>query len=119
MGTRAVLDILMLDQLGDSGSFRKKMDVLEKDGYVGREQRKQLEAALDAGHAATHRAFAPNQEQFNNVISIVENILESIYVLKYSAEQLRRSTPQRQTVEEPLNLPLHRTPTAPSRGRRR
>jgi hypothetical protein len=95
MGTRTIIDMLMLEKVGDLGSFKEKLKKLELDGYLGQKNRETLDAALEAGHAAAHRSFKPTAEQLTSVIDIVENLLHSIYILDSAGEKLKKITPER------------------------
>src|ERR1035437_4297212 len=55
MGARALLDMLMVDKVGDVGSFAKKLKELESEGFISKKNRETLEVALDAGSAAAHQ----------------------------------------------------------------
>jgi hypothetical protein len=94
MGARAVLDVFIVSKVGDVGSFQKKLDALQQEGYVSSRNRKVLEAALDVGSAAAHRGHQPDVEEVNQVIDIVENVLHAD-LLEPSADQLKQSTPPR------------------------
>jgi len=61
MGARTLVDMAILDKIGDAGSFQKKLELMEQKGFVARENRQFLSAALDAGNAAAHRGY--NQAQ--------------------------------------------------------
>jgi hypothetical protein len=95
MGARALLDIVITDQVKDIGSFVQKLNALESGHFISKKQREFLEAALDAGNAATHRGHRPSPEDLNLVMDIVENVISQIYVLPAAAKQLKKSTPQR------------------------
>ncbi len=95
MGTRAIIDMVILDKVGDIGTFREKLKALEDQGFIGAKNRKFLAAALEAGHAAVHRGHIPKQEEVSNVMDIVENLLEAVYVLEEAAEKLTKTTPPR------------------------
>lgn len=95
MGARTLLDIAIVDSVGDVGTFPKKLESLQLKGLVGKNQREFLEAALEAGNAAAHRGHCPTAQQLNNVMDIVENILHQIYVLPNAAKELKKSTPPR------------------------
>jgi hypothetical protein len=98
MGARTAVDIVLLEKVGDAGSFRQKLIGLEKQGYVGQRSREILDAALDAGSAAAHRGYVPKKEQLESVMDIVENILQAVYILEDAAAELRKTTPQRNKV---------------------
>lgn len=96
MGARTAIDIALLEKVGDSGTFQEKLASLEKKGFVGKQNREILAAALDAGNAAAHRGFRPKPEDLATVMDIVENVLQSVYVLEGAAAKLRKATPKRQ-----------------------
>lgn len=108
MGTRALLDMAMTDKVTDVGSFKEKLNVLEKD-FVTKKQREFLEAALDVGNAASHRGHCPTAKQLDQVMDIVESILQQIYVLPNAAEELKKSTPPRK--KKAILVPTRRQST--------
>jgi len=95
MGTRTMVDIVLTEKVGDSGSFRHKLEETEHQGFVARKNLEILDAALDAGSAAAHRGFNPAPSHLNQVMDIVENLLQAVYVLQDSASQIRKATPKR------------------------
>lgn len=94
MGARALVDLYMIEKLGDIGGFAQKIKRLETDGLISRPNKEVLDAALEIGHAATHRGHKARADEVNQVIDIVENLLQS-HVLAASAENLKSKTPQR------------------------
>jgi hypothetical protein len=103
MGARAILDIVMVEKIGDIGGFGQKLEALEDRGFVSSKNREVLNAALDAGSAAAHRGYFAKSVDVNTVMDIVENLLQAVYVLQEAAEQLKKSTPAR---------PRSRTPSS-------
>lgn len=95
MGLRTVLDLLIVEQVEDTGTFAQKLERLQTKGVISERNRNVLEAALDAGNAAAHRAWAPKLVQVHSVLDIVENLLQSVYLLDELAAEIRESTPQR------------------------
>lgn len=95
MGARTIVDLVLVDKVGDEGSFGAKLQKLESQGFIGKQGRLILETALDAGSAAAHRAYKPSTEHLNQVMDIVENLLEAVYVLERAAVEIRKATPQR------------------------
>jgi hypothetical protein len=95
MGARTLVDMLMNEKVGDSGTFDEKLKQLEDRGFVSSHNREVLSAALDAGSAVAHRGHAPTADEMNAVMDIVENLLNAVYVLPGMAENLRKSTPPR------------------------
>lgn len=94
MGARAIIDLFMTDQVGDIGGFAQKLNELEKNNVLSKKNREVLEAALEAGHAAAHRGHKPTPNEVSQVIDIVENLIQ-IYVLKESAENLKKKIPSK------------------------
>jgi hypothetical protein len=94
MGARSVIDVFMNTTLGDIGGFKQKLDELVNQGYLSKQNRDTLEAALEAGHAVVHRGHMPKDEDVTLVFDIVENMLQTL-VLKKKSEQLKDRTPKR------------------------
>ena len=95
MGARAMLDMAIVDSVGDVGTFHDKLDALQSKGLIAEQQRQFVEAALEIGHAAGHRGHCPTAENLNLAMDIVENILQQIYVLPHAVVELKKSTPAR------------------------
>jgi len=95
MGARAVVDMVILNKIGDAGSFQHKLQEMQERGFVARQSREFLAAALEAGSAAAHRGFEPKEEELAHVMDIVENLLQAVYVLQDAAAELRKATPPR------------------------
>jgi hypothetical protein len=95
MGARTLVDMAIMDKVGDVGSFEEKLEALEQKGFIGKQNRKILLAALEAGHATAHRGHEYTEAQVNQVMDIVENMLQAIYALESCAEQLKKVTPPR------------------------
>jgi uncharacterized protein DUF4145 len=94
MGIRALIDVVVLDKVGDVGSFAEKLEALQAAGYVGQKQREFLAAVLDAGSAAAHRGHRPTTRDLNYAMDIVENLLQAVYVLESSAKQSAKKHPR-------------------------
>lgn len=94
MGTRAILDIILLKKVGDIGGFQAKLSEVEKEGLITSKQRRTLEAAFNFGSAVSHRGHAPSSEEVAQVLDIVESLVQAD-LLAVSADSLRKSTPSR------------------------
>jgi hypothetical protein len=81
MGARTLVDMAILDKVGDVGTFHEKLIKLESEGFVSKRNREVLNAALDAGNATAHRGHKFKAAEVNQVMDIVENLLQAIYVL--------------------------------------
>lgn len=97
MGARCLVDLVALDKVGDKGSFTKALNALQCEGHLGAKQREYLEAALEVGHAVMHRAHKPELKNVNHTMDIVENLIQSAYLLDDAAKNLKGSTPPRNT----------------------
>jgi hypothetical protein len=95
MGARTLVDMFMQKEIGDIGSFEKKLEELEKRGLISTRGREVLSVALDAGNAAAHRGYKPEGSDLNAVMDIVENLLEAAYHLSKVAARIKKSTPSR------------------------
>jgi hypothetical protein len=95
MGARSVLDMVILERVGDRGSFKRKLEAMVAEGWVGLHDKDILYAALNAGNAAIHRGHIPTDSELTTVMNIVEHMLNSIYILPDDANRLRQNTPQR------------------------
>jgi hypothetical protein len=95
MGARATLEHVMIDKVGDVGNFTVKMDEMEKDGYLSRRQRMDLDTILEAGHATIHRGWKPTDEQISTVLDITERLIESTYIHNERAARLAQAVPPR------------------------
>lgn len=105
IGARTIIDLVILDKVGDVGTFAEKLAALERQGYVGRKNREFVEAAIEAGSAAAHRGIASEIGDLNRVMDIVESLLESVYVLEELAQRIRQSTPARPSRGKPMDKP--------------
>jgi hypothetical protein len=95
MGARTLVDMLIIDKVGDVGTFNEKLKKLEGLGFISSHNREVLSAALDVGSAAAHRGHAPKADDVNAVMDIVENLLHAVYVLPGMAQRLKKTTPPR------------------------
>jgi hypothetical protein len=73
----------------------KNLAEFERLGYVSNVQSKRLEAILEAGHAAIHRAYTPSPEDLTTLLDITEHIVEAIYIHGGKVAELRKSVPPR------------------------
>ena len=95
MGARCLIDLVVIDTVGDVGNFEQKLTALEGEGLIGSKNRTHLDAALNVGNAASHRGHTPTTEALNTLMDIIENFLQATYILDSVAEELNRATPAR------------------------
>jgi Domain of unknown function (DUF4145) len=95
MGARTLVDMLIVEKVGDVGTFGEKLKQLEAKGFISSQNREVLDAVLDISSAAIHRGHAATTEEVNAVMDIVENLLNATYVLPGMAQKLKISTQPR------------------------
>jgi len=98
MGARTLIDLFILDKIGDRGTFIEKITELQNKGFISLEQKEYLTAALDTGHAVAHRGFKPSDDIVNKILDIIENLLIN-YSLKVIGEELNDITPKRNVIK--------------------
>lgn len=79
MGVRAVLESIMVDKVGDKGTFNKNVAAFAEEGHIAKKQVPRINAVLDAGSAAIHRGYAPSTEDVIAMVNLTENLVESLY----------------------------------------
>src|SRR5262249_24106305 len=103
VGARTVLDILIVDKIGDIGTFKDKIKKLQSDGHIIAHDRELIEAVTEAGNASAHRGFSPDASDLSELMDILEALLRKFYVeeperrkLLRSAAGLKKRVPPRQ-----------------------
>jgi hypothetical protein len=95
MGARTILDIVMTQKVGRLGTFQSRLEALQAKGIIGKANRQILSAALDVGSGPAHGAYAPTSDIVNEIMDIIENLLQAVYIFPESLKKLKRSTPRR------------------------
>lgn len=95
MGIRALLEFIMIQKVGDNGSFSKNLSEFERKGYISQGQRDILNTVLEAGHATMHRSYSPSQGDLVTCMDIAESVIETIYVHPLKAKKLTEKIPKR------------------------
>lgn len=95
MAIRALLERVMIDKVGDKGSFKANISEFEAKGFISDIQKRFLETAIEAGHATMHRAYKPSKKDVVTLVNITESVIESCYVNEHRASELRKRIPAR------------------------
>jgi len=95
MGVRAVLEFMMVEKIGDRGSFEANIRAFREAGYLTEKQSEHFKAILEAGHAAMHRNFNPSVADLKTVLDLTENIIERTYIHEEQAQKLQKRIPER------------------------
>jgi hypothetical protein len=96
MGIRAAIELVMVERVGDMGTFAKNMDAFQARGYLSIRQRGTIDTILEAGHATTHRSWRPSQDDVNTLLDVTEGLIADIYVHEKRASDLEGTLPRRQ-----------------------
>ncbi len=101
-GTRTALDQLIVEKIGDAGSFNAKLKKVVTNNIIDKTEKRILLAVIDAGSASAHRSYRPDIESINHMMDILEAIFYKLVVepekkkeLGRKADELRKSTPKR------------------------
>lgn len=95
MGMRALLEGVMIEHVGDCGSFERNIDKFEKNGFITSQHANILRKVLDAGSASMHRTYFPNVADLGTCVEVVKHLLHGVYVLHPKVQDLAANTPPR------------------------
>lgn len=108
MGARAIVDHVVTSRAGDYGSFEEKLKRLVSKQLITETHADALLAAFDAGSAAAHRGYVPQEQDVFILLDFMEALLDQIFLkplqLRRQAEAaaaLRLNTPQRPALKKP------------------
>jgi hypothetical protein len=93
MGVRALLESIMIQQVGDKGSFQKNMHAFHEAGGISTRQKTIIADTLEVGHGAIHRGYVPTRSDIVNALDIAEGLIETIYINEGKAKKLRERVP--------------------------
>ncbi|PAT33118.1 hypothetical protein CLI92_04535 [Vandammella animalimorsus] len=94
MGARALIDTVIRRNAGDQQNFSQGLRALAEKCLISEQERKIIEAAIEAGHASAHRGHKPTAKDVNVVIDTVERLIHT-EILAEQARELKKSTPPR------------------------
>lgn len=93
MGVRALLESIMIQQVGDKGTFEKNMNALLDSGGISSKQKAILADTLEVGHGAIHRGYVPTRNDIVYALDIAEGLIETIYINEVKAKRLKNCVP--------------------------
>jgi hypothetical protein len=114
MGTRSVLETIMVDQTGDQRTFKQNMDAFLEKGHLSLKQRHNVEAILEAGHATIHRGWKPTDRDVSVLMDITESVIETTYLHESRARDLETTVPRRPPRRRPEGSGTRRPPEGPA-----
>lgn len=95
MGIRAALENVMKEKVGGR-PFKALVKEFQKSGYLSTRQALSLDVIIEAGHAAIHRGWQPNDEDVSTLLNITETLIETVYLHEDRARNLDKRVPRRQ-----------------------
>lgn len=100
MGTRAIVDWLVTETVGDGKKpFARRLEKMRDGGYITPERFGTIYAAFDAGSAAAHRQHLPTEDQVSTMLDIMERLFYDLKVKAFhDAEERRASEELKRTV---------------------
>lgn len=106
MGIRAVTEKIMVDQVGDQGTFAKTIETFFARGFIAPVQQKHFRSVLvEAGHAAMHRSFRPKRDDVETLLDLVEGLVEAIYYQPLRAGAVGQKLPPDTRPKRPRRAP--------------
>lgn len=80
IGARTVLELVLVDKVGDIGTFEKKLQEFENQRFVTPLNKKKLDILLNVGNAAAHRGYKLSTEDLEVMMTILEQMVHQLYV---------------------------------------
>lgn len=74
-------------------TFKVKLAELVAKGTVGQQEREMLSSLTDAGSAAAHRGWRPDNAKLGTMVSILETFLHRAFILPKQAQALSGAVP--------------------------
>jgi len=92
MGICALIEHIMIEQVGDQGGVGSNVDRFIAGGYIAPKSEALFrEHLIESGHAAMHRAYFPKPSDISALLDITESLIETIYVHPHRAKGARDS----------------------------
>ena len=95
MGSRTLIDRLLLLTVGDQGTFTRGLEKLLSDSIISEHEHQILTTTVKAGNAAAHRAWSPAEEELVTILDTVEGLIYRLLVLPERTNKLEQSIPSR------------------------
>lgn len=110
MGARSVLEHIMVEHVGDSGTFEANIDAFHAQGHIGDAQRDVVKTVIDVGSAAIHRGYRPSDADLEATMDVMESVVKSIYIDKPAVQRIKLPPrPPRKTTSQPVGAQASRS----------
>jgi hypothetical protein len=102
VGARATVDVVA-EVLGcdPSLTFNDKIAWLEEGGFLRGKQKDVITALVEAGHAANHRSWRPDEAQAEQILNTLEAFLHFCFVEVPAMSAVKAAVPAKQKATKP------------------
>jgi hypothetical protein len=76
-------------------NFQEKLKELAAGNKISGEDKEMLSVLTDAGNAAAHRGWKPQEDQIDPLMRALENFLERAFILKHNLRSVKKVIPTR------------------------
>ncbi|WP_449632003.1 DUF4145 domain-containing protein, partial [Rahnella aceris] len=96
IGLRTIFDrTTEILEIHPSLTLGEKVEALKDEGYVGETERDQLNIVTEAGNAAAHRGWSPNEIVFKSLLDVIENFVYRTLVKRTGLSAISVTIPQK------------------------
>lgn len=120
MAIRSLLETIMIDFVGDNGTFADNLGEMHKKGYASSSQLEILKKVVNIGNAVIHRGYIPNMYDVAQAHGVIESFVTQLHYTTGKADSIDTKVPQRQrkskttTTPPAPSPPLHSQPSPES-----
>jgi len=96
IGIRALLERMMVDQVGDAGRIELNVAAFLEGGFISAQYHKLFrDILIEGGHAAMHRGWKPSKDELGTMLDLSESLIAAIYVHPQRAAAVQAKIPPR------------------------
>jgi hypothetical protein len=105
-GMRTAFDTAVeLLKIDSDLSFNRKLEELERRGFIGDTERRTLTHLVDAGNSAIHRGWRPDPDHLSAIRESLEIFLQRTFVADKRLAALQQQLPKKGNSKVPKALP--------------
>ena len=86
---------MVLNGAEEGSMFPQKLSKLQEEDVISEHEKKLLEPLIDAGGAAAHRAWKPEPDQLNTIMSVIEGFVHRTLVQQEAVNALKIHVPEK------------------------
>lgn len=96
IGIRTAFDRLsVILDVDEDLPFRKKISALSEKGYLSRLQTADLDILINAGNAAAHRGWSPEEGEIRHLLEVLEAFTYQVLFISPQIQKMREKIPKR------------------------